>query len=365
MNTRILATTLLAVLAISTLSNPAHAQENQLPAPEPADKPLTIEVTPGSTAGVDIELELGSSDIGDEVSVTVKGGADCTVHAGADKITISDCAPAAVPVAESEQLPDESSITFVDDDEISSDYRGGSLRLGAFAIQDMKSRAYFGPDDLPIAGLIDLERNLGLKDSITAFRGNFTYRFSKRHGITVGHYRLDRTGTISLSETVTIGETDFDIGFDIRTRHQEQITKLSYNFIFHDEGKVLMSITPGIHFSDFKFSIESIGPFALLDLKEDESVAAPLPMLGTRLIYRINPKWSVTAVVDVFFLNSGSQEGSLTDAHIFAEYKINDRFKIGGGFNRFALNMELVEKGILWDLQSVYTGTHLFLGFDF
>lgn len=359
MITRKPVTLLLALCAIWTSLVPARAQEDPLPTPEPDQQPLTIKVAPGLESGVDVELEGDIS--GDGITVTVEGGASCTIESGVNQVTLSGCAPA----ASAETPPDEMSMAFVEDDRTTSDYRGGSLRLGAFSIQNMKSRAYFGPKDLPIAGLIDLERNLGLKDSISAFRGNFTYRFSKHHGITLGHYRLDRSGTISLSETVTIGETDFDIGFDIRTRHQEQITKLAYNFIFHDEGKVLMTLSPGIHFSDFKFSIESIGPFSLLDLKEDESIAAPLPMLGTRLIYRLSPKWSVTAVVDVFFLDSGSQEGSMTDAHIFAEYKINDRFKIGGGFNRFALNMQLVDKGILWDLQSVYTGTHLFLGFDF
>ncbi len=47
----------------------------------------------------------------------------------------------------------------------SSSYRGGSIRIGAFAITDISSRIYYGPRDLPIALPLDIQEDLGFKDS--------------------------------------------------------------------------------------------------------------------------------------------------------------------------------------------------------
>ena len=45
----------------------------------------------------------------------------------------------------------------------SSSYRGGSIRIGAFAIANISSRIYYGPSDLPIALPIDIQEDLGFR----------------------------------------------------------------------------------------------------------------------------------------------------------------------------------------------------------
>jgi hypothetical protein len=88
-------------------------------------------------------------------------------------------------------------------------------------------------------------------------------------------------------------------------------------------------------------------------------------MIGGRLVYRLSPKWRLIGASDLFFLDRGSQEGQLTDTHLLVEYQANDKFFVGGGLNRFALDLQIVDDDIIWDWSSVYTGVHLYVGYSF
>ena len=247
-------------------------------------------------------------------------------------------------------------------------YRGGTLRVGAFAIGNIKTRAYFGPVDIPLRGAIDIREDLKLKDSVVEFRSSFVYRFSKRHAMSIGYYKFNLDGTVQLDKTIELGGSEFDIGIDVKSRYDEQITKFAYNFIFHDEGRVMLSVSAGVHFSKARLSIQALDAdlgSTAPDESENRSVTAPLPMLGGRLIYRLSPKWQILASSDIFFLNRGSQEGQLADSNILIEYKASDHFSFGGGLNRFSLDLQLVDNGRQWDWSSVHTGVHLYVGYTF
>ena len=260
-----------------------------------------------------------------------------------------------------------------DDDESvapadNKEYRSGTLRMGAYAIGNIKTRLYFGPSDIRLRGSINISEDLGMGDSLVAFRSSFVYRFSKRHAMSISYYKLSLDGIVQLERTIELGESEFDIGIDVKSRYEEQITKFAYNFIFHDEGPVMLSVAAGVHLSKARLSMQTLGAIpggTALDESENRSITAPLPMIGGRLVYRLSPKWKILATSDIFFLNRGSQEGQLTDSNILIEYKASDHFSFGGGINRFSLDLQLVDNGRQWDWSSVHTGAHLYVGYTF
>ena len=260
-----------------------------------------------------------------------------------------------------------------DDDESlapadNKEYRGGTLRLGAFFVGNIKTRAYFGPVDIPLRGAIDISEDLGLGDHLVAFRSSFTYRFSKHHAMSIGYYRMNLDGIVQLERTIELGDSEFDIGIDVNSSYDEQITKFAYNFIFHDEGRVMLSVAAGIHFSKAQLSMQVLGGSpsdTAVDESESRSIAAPLPMIGGRLVYRLSPKWKILAATDIFFFNRDSQEGQLNDTHILIEYKASDHFSVGGGINRFSLDLQLLDDDRQWDWSSVHTGVHFYVGYTF
>jgi hypothetical protein len=247
----------------------------------------------------------------------------------------------------------------------SSSYRGGTIRIGAFAIADIRSRIYYGPSDLPIALSIDIQEDLGFKDSLLAFRGGFSYRFSKRHAMTIGYYQFDLEGNRRLERTVEIGGSEFEIGLDVASRYEEKLLKIAYDFIFHDDDKVLLSISPGLHFASIDFSIAALSSLPSPGPSEDASVTAPLPMLGARIRYRLTPKWSMALASDVFFLSIGDQRGAVTDSSLLFEYQTNSAFGVGVGLNWFALDLDIDDGDKRWDVQSVYSGAYMYVVYKF
>ncbi len=243
------------------------------------------------------------------------------------------------------------------------DYRGGSVRLGAFAVSGLKSQLFFGPENSRVGLRTDLEEDLSLKDSFTVFRASLAYRFSRRHGLNVGFYEFGLDGVGGLSRTIELGDEQFDVGVDVASNYEEQIIKFAYNFIFHDDGKVILSLAPGIHFARIDFNIETRNP--LLQESESASTSAPLPMIGGRLLYRIKPKLRMVVSGDVFFINQSELQGSLTDAYIVFEHQTFERIGFGAGLNRFTLGVDLLNDGRRWDLESKYTGAYLFMTVNF
>ena len=247
----------------------------------------------------------------------------------------------------------------------SSSYRGGSIRIGVFAIANINSRIYYGPSDFPIALPIDIQEDLGFKDSLLAIRGGFSYRFSRRHAMTVGYYQFDLEGTRRLERTLQIGGSEFDVGLDVASRYEEKIFKVAYDFIFHDDDRVLLSISPGLHISSLEFSIAALSSLPSPGPSEDASVTAPLPMLGGRIRYRVTPKWSMVLAADVFFLSVGDQRGAITDSSLLFEYQTNSAFAFGVGLNRFSLDLEIVDGDKRWDVQSIYSGAYTYVAYKF
>jgi len=239
--------------------------------------------------------------------------------------------------------------------------RNGSFSFGYFVIRNINSRLYLGPDDVPLAARLDLSRDLGLKDSASVLRLGFLYTFGRRHGISLGYYDFGNEGGRDLTRTVELGDSVFEIGTRISASYKERILKLGYNLIFHEDEKILLAVTPGMHFSSIDFRIRAPATGISSEREEGGSATAPLPMVGGRLRYRITPKLAMDVQSDIFFLNQSEQRGSLTDSYLSFEHQTYDRIAFGAGINRWALAIDFTDDGERWDWQSVYTGAYLYL----
>ncbi len=183
--------------------------------------------------------------------------------------------------------------------------------------------------------------------------------------MTMGYYEFDLEGTRRLERTLQIGGSEYEVGLDVVSRYEEKIFKIAYDFIFHDDDRVLLSISPGLHLSSINFSIATLSSLPSPGPSDDASVTAPLPMLGGRIRYRLTPKWSMVLVSDVFFLSVGDQSGAVTDSSFLFEYQTDSAFGLGVGLNRFALDLDIVDGDKRWDVQSVYSGAYMYVAYKF
>ena len=109
-----------------------------------------------------------------------------------------------------------------------------------------------------------------------------------------------------------------------------------------------------------------MGPIQQTETAFDESVTAPLPVLGFRLTYKITPKWGVIASSDWFLLNYNDQyEGILSDTQIYAAHRTFKHVGFAGGLNMQTLSVEFEDDDLLWQLDAGFVGLMAVVTFYF
>jgi hypothetical protein len=250
-----------------------------------------------------------------------------------------------------------------EDDTPERSYRQGQIRAGAFFISNIDTKFMVTPAEVPIGVRIAGNQDLGLDDSKTVPRLMLSYRFSRRHRLDFGWYGLDRVATKILEREITFKDKTFQIGTEVEAFVKTDLYKFSYTWLFHEDNKVLLGLSAGLHTATFDMGIATTDD--VIALNERESLTAPLPVLGVRLAYRISPKLAVIAVGDWFFLNFDEYEGGMGDFFTIVEHRTTKHVGIGGGLNVFQLNVEFAGSDINADLRHVYAGAVAYLSFYF
>jgi hypothetical protein len=241
----------------------------------------------------------------------------------------------------------------------SLDYAGSTLRVGAFFVGDLQTRIFAGTTRNPFGTQVRLDRDLGISDSVIAGRVSWEHRFNRRHSMDIDYYELSVDGHRRLERAITIRDRQLTIGANLFSSYEERIFKIGYNFTFHDEGKVALSASAGLHVSDFDLHMRASEP---VEQRESSSTRAPLPVLGGRLQFRIAPKLSMFLSTDLFLFKTANSQGSLADSQLVFEHRILDRVYAGAGLSRFELDLDLENDRTqeLWDWRSIYSGVYAY-----
>ena len=249
-----------------------------------------------------------------------------------------------------------------EDSDSSGEYRGSSLRLGMFFINNIDTELLVQPERIPLAARVRLEADLGLEDTIWVPRFSYDHRFSKRHGLGAGWYAMSLDGAKSLERTVEIGDTEFDVGARLTSKFETDIYRLTYNYIFHDDEKITLSVSPGVHYSNTEITLSAEASVSSLEVSVSERVDGEvfLPMVGGRMAFRFLKRWTLLFGSDWFLIEYDDNVGSLVDTYVYFERRMSDRFSLGVGLERFVFDVEYEDDGLFWDLEHVYTGAVFF-----
>lgn len=233
--------------------------------------------------------------------------------------------------------------------------------VGAFWVTRTSNEFRLFSTDLPLGARLNVERDLGLRDSFTAPRMELGWRFGKRHILTGGYYDLSRDGTKRLERTIELpGDIEFLVGVEVATVFTVQTAKLQYTYLFHRDEKVTLGIGAGLFVARLGADLSITGhvvPARQTATAFDESVTAPLPVLGFRLAYKITPKWGVIGTTDWFLLSYNDKyEGILSDTQLYAAHRTFKHVGFAGGINIQTLNVELENDDLLWQFDGGYLG---------
>jgi hypothetical protein len=84
---------------------------------------------------------------------------------------------------------------------------------------------------------INLEDDLGLSGDEMTFWGDVSWRFARKHRLTVGYFDFTRDASAVAKEELTIGDETFPVGASLSTEFKFQIIPIAYSYSFMNKEK--------------------------------------------------------------------------------------------------------------------------------
>ena len=240
------------------------------------------------------------------------------------------------------------------------------LVLGAFL-------PAFGTDvrvDNPTLGRgtnTNLQDDFGVERDSSGVWAGAEWRFAPRHrvGFAYSHFKLD--GSRTATRNIQIGDEVFPAGATVSAQLKLDLVPLTYSYsVYKRDGKEL-ALTAGLHWSHAKLSAQGSASLGGLDVSNDTSAKAnmPLPLFGVRYDHAFGRDWSAGAQAAYFQIKYDKDplnvDGALWSARVHVEYRLSNHVGIGAAIEGFAIEVEASKDTWKGGLDYSYWGPQIYL----
>ena len=253
-----------------------------------------------------------------------------------------------------------------DDSAKDSPWAKFSFDVGAF-LSNSHTDLRFGSG---FAISVNVEDALGLDTENNVYRLESYWRFTdnRRHRLDLSWFSLNRTGTRTIDETITIKPPEGEditipIGTKIKSFFDLDIYQLAYSYSFLQDDRLDFAGQFGLYVMPISFGLSATG---IINEEADQSFTAPLPIVGLKFDVLIAPKWYLRSGTQIFYIKYENFTGSLLNFRSAVEYNPWKHVGFGLGFD--ALRMGLQADGVgdypgidlRGNIQFEYTGIMLY-----
>jgi hypothetical protein len=221
-----------------------------------------------------------------------------------------------------------------------------------------------------IGGTVDLNRALNMKREDNSWRIDSRYRFNPRHSIGFSYYDVSRKGFAEITESLTIGDTTYGVGSQLRDRIDIGLYRFFYNYSFYHNDEVELAASVGMYIADIRVGFS--GNFSCTGapgctgssqtvLSENARLFAPLPTFGLLFNYHFTPRLVGQARFDWFYIEVSQFKGFMTETYIGLEYRLFKHVGVGAAFNRLDVDMKYApEKSTGFQLRNDWNMLYVF-----
>ena len=211
---------------------------------------------------------------------------------------------------------------------------------GYFAFLD--SSVTVGSNAIGLGVTVDTERFLGLDTSQTAFTAFFDAALGKqkRHNLSFSYWNFDRSGSLTVTEDITIDDIDIPIGSTLETNLNFSLFRLKYMYSVVKDKRVEVELGPGLYIMPIEFDTRFSAPGLGVYSETAFDITAPLPVLGLQVKVALTPRLFLYQKLDLMYLKIDDFEGSIIDGDLGLEYQITKHLGIGGGWHGFSLDID-------------------------
>lgn len=233
-----------------------------------------------------------------------------------------------------------------------------NVKFGAFSLRDANTEIRLDSSTGVLGTNIDFERDLDIDDRDQTLAVEGYYRFSDRHRVSFAYVDLERDGTRVLANDISFGDQTFTAGTPVNSFYDTEILRLTYLYSFFNDDRLELAVGGGLHVSDIDLGISTPGGA----IEESESGTAPLPVISALLESTLTPKLALKLNWNFFFIGDSADDydGSLTDFQALLEHRTFKHVGFGGGYTRFALDIESEDDDLRGSFETLWNGWLLY-----
>lgn len=242
-----------------------------------------------------------------------------------------------------------------------------NLSLGTFLVgTDVKGslngRSVNNPE-------IDFGKDFGLDNDAARVRFDGLWRITPAHHLRFMYFDTRNDGTRTLDKTIKWGDYTFNVGGNVTAESRLRIFELAYEYAFAKQTTYEVAGTIGLHYIDTQLRLSGSASFtdangnvsALQATTRENSVPAPLPVIGLRGAWAVSPQWLIDAQAQFFKAKLQGIDGTITDARVVATWMFHRNFGVGLGYNYFGTDLDVQKNSFDGSLNLGYSGAQLFV----
>jgi hypothetical protein len=240
------------------------------------------------------------------------------------------------------------------------------LTLGGFRQDDLKTTlrvdAKNADGGIAAGAVILVESLFDLDNQVTTARLDGWWRFGKKHRIGWTYFASKREGLSTYSgDPIEIGEITINPGDFIATEDRAQLVTVDWVYSFVNTSKYEAWIGAGLNVQDVDLTIDVNVGGGSTRIEESAKGTVPIPTFNFGGRYNFTKKVRMMLFQQMFGLKIGDFEGKLNNTRVLAEWSITKNFGIGGGMERFSLEIEAEGEDFQGFLDSSYTAFTLYV----
>jgi hypothetical protein len=184
---------------------------------------------------------------------------------------------------------------------------------------------------------IDVEKDLGLNNNLTAFQFQGFYRFGDHARIDLTYVPWSREKTRTIDKEIQWGDVTYDAGAEIHSKLNAELLNIIYKYSFINNGKVTFGVNGGVSAIWAKAELSGEGTIsgggtASGTIAKKSDVIVPIPVIGVHFDMLLTKKLLWRAEGNYFAANVSGYNGHISVLGTSIEYFFTRNIGAGVGF---------------------------------
>ena len=240
----------------------------------------------------------------------------------------------------------------------------GYLAVGSFTNSTRLDIRLDGAGQGAVGTEIDWDQRFGL-DNSRRFRLDGVWRFKPRHHLRVLYTDYSQRERGTLQSDVQWGDELIPVNAEVTAGLGFEVIEAAYEYALVSTPRAEVAASIGLHYTTLEARLEAVvtaaGAGASRTIGGPRSVAAPLPVVGLRGMWRLGEKVWLDAQAQSFSLAIDGIKGSLYNYRAAVIWQPLRRVGVGVGYDAFGVDVDLRKDDFRGKVDWVYRGPQAFV----